>query len=126
MKKAVAVVCAGILVVMACGLVSADQGKEKSKWQEKRIEKMAKDLNLTADQKEKVSAIWKENGDKRDAEMQKNRDAMKAIKDDEDQQIKALLTPEQSQKYEKQQAERKEKMDKKMKKWDKKECKAEK
>ncbi len=126
MKKAAAVIFAGIFVVMACGLASANEGKEKGKWQEKKVEKMTKDLGLNTDQQGKVSAILKDNSDKIEAETQKYMDAKKAIRDAEDQQIMAVLTPEQAQKYLKEQAEHKEKMDKKMKKWEKKEGKAEK
>jgi Spy/CpxP family protein refolding chaperone len=119
MKKAVTLVCAGMLVIQVCGLAFAGDDKNPAKWQEKRVEKMAKKLDLTKEQKEKVAAIFKESGDKIQAETQKMQEAKKAIREDESQKIKAVLTPDQAQKYEKMQAERKEKMEKKEKKMDK-------
>jgi len=116
MKRAVAILCAGILIVTAYGLMSAKDDKDAGKWQEKKIEKMSKDLNLTAEQKDKLAAIMKENDEKIKAEWQKCQEAVKVIREGKDQQIKAVLTPEQAQKYEKNQAERKEKKEKKEKK----------
>jgi len=88
MKKAVAMLCAGMLVVLAFGLVFANEDKDAGKWQEKKIEKMSKNLNLTAEQKDKLSAIMKENGEKIKAEWQKCQEAVKVIREGEDQQIK--------------------------------------
>jgi len=93
--------------------------KKMMEEQAKHLEKMTKDLNLTPDQKSKVEVILKEKGDKMKAEMQKMQDDKKAIKDEADQKIKDILTPEQLQKFDKIQAEHKAKMEKKMKKGDK-------
>jgi Spy/CpxP family protein refolding chaperone len=111
MKKVFALFFVGMLMVQGFGLAFADE-KDQSKMHEKRIEKLTKELNLTADQKDKVSSILKESGEKIKAEMEKVREV---IKQDTDQKIKAVLTPEQAVKYDAQKAERRAKMEKKMK-----------
>lgn len=117
MKKLLAVIFAGILTVQAGGIVFAAEDKDEGKWQDnKKIVKMTKDYDLTGEQKEKVSVIMKETVDKIKAEKQKFQETTKAIKAGEEQKIKAVLTPEQSQKYEKKRAENKEKMEKMRKK----------
>jgi Spy/CpxP family protein refolding chaperone len=111
MKKAVALAFAALLAVQMSGLALAGEKKDPARWQEKRVEKMVKDLDLTAEQKDKIAAVMKESDEARKAEMEK----MKALRQDEEQKIKAVLTPEQAQKYDARQAKRKTKGHKKMK-----------
>ena len=106
---------AAVLALQVSLPVFAEGKGDPAKKQEQRLEKMTKDLNLTPDQKEKVGAILKEQGEKNKADMQKCQDTMKANRDSLDQNIKSVLTPEQVTKFEKMQADRKAKMDKKMK-----------
>jgi Spy/CpxP family protein refolding chaperone len=67
-----------------------------NKW----MDNLSKELNLTAKQNEKILAIRKEFVDKSSEETNKTRKAEEAIITEEIQKIKALLTPEQAQKYE--------------------------
>lgn len=99
-----------------CGGGEMQCGMEQSrgKGPEGRLERMSKDLNLTAEQKEKISAIVKESGEKMKEAMQKARESGKAAREETDKQIKAVLTPEQAQKFEAMQVEREKKMEKKM------------
>jgi Spy/CpxP family protein refolding chaperone len=90
---------------------------KKDQWEQKkkgnRIDKMAEELNLTPEQKDKISAIMKDSDEQIKAQMQKARDNVKAIWDDSNQKIKGTLTPEQVQKFDKMEKERQEKMPKK-------------
>lgn len=79
----------------------------KAKWQEKRLERMTKQLGLTPEQKEKISAIFKENDDKIAAEAQKTKETVKTIMQDTDKQVTAALTPGQAKKYVEMKEERK-------------------
>lgn len=125
MKRILMFVVAGMLTIQTQGLVFAmddvdmggkkDIGQSMEKMQEKHLDKMTKDLDLTPEQREKVSAIMKENNEARKAEMQKRMEAAKA-RESTDAKIKAVLTPDQIQKFDAMRAERKEKMGKKMKK----------
>ena len=100
MKKAVSVLCAGLLLVSVCGLVFAKDGKDKAKPRETRLEKLTKELGLTPEQKGKVSVILDETQAKVKEASAKSVDARKAIFDNESTKITPLLTPEQSKKYE--------------------------
>ena len=127
MKKSLLIALGCIVAMQVYGLVYAKDDKECSKCDKKmeqctvkkdkkHLDKMAKELNLTADQKDKVAAIMKETGENRKTEMQKMRENAKAEMEATDKKIEAVLTPDQVQKFEKMKADRKEKMDKKMKK----------
>lgn len=122
MKKFLAVVIVGIFV-MGSGLalakdmqgeckVAPDKKMEQKKknWQTKRLERMAKELSLTTEQKDKVAAIFKENDAKAKAVMDKAKEEMNAIRDTGDKQVKAVLTPEQVKKYDEMKAEMQKKM----------------
>lgn len=128
MKRIVSMLIGCVLAMQVCGLVYAADDKEckpcdkkdmqqgVEKMQQKHLDKMAKELNLTPDQKQKISAIMKENGEKRKTEMDKKREEAKAEMEATDKKITDILTPEQAQKFEKMKTDRKEKMEKKMKK----------
>jgi Spy/CpxP family protein refolding chaperone len=113
MKRIVAVLFAGVVVMQAAGLAFAGCPKDAGKQQEKRVEKMARRLDLSAEQKTKIAAILAASDEKMRAEMQKIREAAQAARAETEQQIKAVLTPEQAQKFEKQLADRKARMEKK-------------
>lgn len=107
MKRVFVVLFAGLF--MAQGFAYAMDCPGQCKIQDKRCEKMMKGLNLTAEQKEKVAAVFKECGEKCRVEIEKIRETMRQ---ETDTKIKAILTPEQAQKYDAQVAERREKMEK--------------
>lgn len=115
MKRMVALLCAGVLSASLCASAFAGEGKRFEKGQEKRLDKMSQELNLTAEQKTKVSAIFKESTEKRKAEMQKIRELNKATREETDKKLQAVFTPDQLVKYEKMKAGRKAEMEKKMK-----------
>ncbi len=129
MKKLLAVVIVGIFMLGA-GVVFAkemqgegpgprerkmerkDYRMEKGKedWQAKRIERMDRNLNLTAEQKDKVAAIFKENDAKTKAAMDKAKKEMDAIRDAGHKKVKTVLTPEQAKKFDEMKAEMQKKM----------------
>ncbi len=114
------------MVTLALGLATitfAQQTLQKQNWEQRKIEmqqkqqehldKMQKDLNLSADQIKKIKVLQ----DKRFAEMETQRakkmddrkqkiQEMQAKKVAHDAEMKNILTPEQYQKWEKQREER--------------------
>jgi Spy/CpxP family protein refolding chaperone len=64
---------------------------------EKRVERMTKTLDLNAEQKTKIEAIFKA-----------QREKFKALQDETHASIKAVLTPEQATKFDAQQEKRQE------------------
>lgn len=122
MKKLLAVMIVG-LFVLGSGLALAKEMKKecpvapdkkveqkKEDWQAKRLDRMAKELNLTAEQKEKIAAIFKENDIKVKTVMDKAKKDMNAIRDTNEKQIKAVLTPEQAKKHDEMKAGMQKKM----------------
>ncbi len=91
MKKTIV---AGALAVslFAAGIVAANFEHKR----ENRLERMAENLNLTADQQTKIRAIFDEKHSK-----------MKALHEESHKKVLAVLTPEQKEKFEKQREERK-------------------
>lgn len=113
MKKLWAAVIVGVFM-MGSGLAlakeiqgecpgSPDTKREQKRedWQAKRLDRMAKDLNLSVEQKDKIAAIFKENDAKAKVVMDKVKEDMDAIRATGDKQVKEVLTPEQVQKYDK-------------------------
>lgn len=75
---------------------------------EQRVERMNTEVNLTADQKTKVTALFEEDGKKmrelrQDTSLsQEDRRAkMRTMREESDKKLKAILTPDQWQKWEK-------------------------
>lgn len=94
--------------------------KESKELPEKRLEKLSTGLSLTPAQKEKVSFIMQDTDDKIKAEKtQSFKNVIQLIRD-ENNQIKALLNPEQLKKFKglkkEKKAEKKENTDNKIKK----------
>lgn len=125
MKKMIPMALAGVTMLL-CGAVYADDmaaGKPEkapmtmeekmAKKQADHLDMMTKKLALTPDQTDKVGAILKANGEQKKAMMMKMEADEKTMKEAQDTQIKAILTPEQSAMYDKMMAEHKAKMDKK-------------
>lgn len=124
MKKLLTVMIVSIFV-LGSGLVLAKEARvdspgmpgqkmaqKKEDWQSKRLERMATDLNLTAEQKDKIAGIFKGNDVKIKAVMEKAKEELNAIRDTGEKQIKAILTPEQVKKFDEMKAERQKKMGK--------------
>ena len=83
------------------------------------MKKMAEELNLTDDQKEKLKPIMKEQGEKMKAlfddssiSQEDKRAKMKELREANATKIKAILTPEQTTKFEAMQKENQERMKK--------------
>jgi Spy/CpxP family protein refolding chaperone len=94
---------------------SAKDGKKGGKRGpsvEQRLDRMTEELKLTDDQKPKVKTVL-EDGAKKRQEMfsdssvprEQRREKMQAIMDDESKKLKAILTPEQNEKWEKMRAD---------------------
>ncbi len=68
-----------------------------------RLDKMAEELKLTAEQKTKVEAVLKEQGEKmrgmKDATPEERRAKAKALREDTTKKMKEILTPEQYEKW---------------------------
>ena len=122
MKKLWALAIVGVFM-LGSGLALAQEmkgecpGPPEKKMEQKRedrqterLNRLAKDLNLTAEQKDKIGAIFKENETKAKAAMDKTREEMKTLRDAGEKKIKAVLTPEQAKKFEEMQAEMRKKM----------------
>ena len=79
---------------------------------EQRLDRMTEELKLTDDQKPKVKAVL-EDGAKKRQEMfsdssvprEQRREKMQALMDEESKKLKAILTPEQNEKWEKMRAD---------------------
>lgn len=71
-----------------------------------RLEKMAKELNLTTDQKEKLKGVFKDEAEKmkglredKNLSKEDRRSRLKSIHEDFEGQLKNILTPEQQEKW---------------------------
>src|SRR5262249_44680806 len=69
---------------------SKDFKEHRQEWQERRLERMSEELNLTADQKAKIKALFDD-----------QRAKMKALHEETRTKMMALLTPDQKAKLEK-------------------------
>ena len=91
-----------------------DRGEVPQILIDKRVEKMAEKLSLTVDQQAQLKTLFTESGQKmlaaksEDGDRRANREAIKALREMTDAQIKTLLTPEQQETYEALKAERRE------------------
>ncbi len=106
----VAALVGGLL--LACGSASAQdtkEGKKKGQFSpQARVEQMAKDLNLTDAQKAKLTPVFEEQGKKMRAmredtnlSQEQRQEKMREMRTESDKQIKAILTPEQWEKWQK-------------------------
>jgi Spy/CpxP family protein refolding chaperone len=96
-------------------MTKAEMDEHMAKKHDDMLKKMNKELNLTAEQSDKVSTILKNRGEQKKSSMTKMKDQEMEIMDKEDQEIKAVLTPEQQGKYDQMITDRKKRMEKKMK-----------
>jgi len=120
MKKLIPIALAGAIAMLIGAAAFADDmgmGKmteeKMMKKQTEKVEMMTKTLSLTPDQKDKVAAILKANGEQKKAMMMKMEADEKTMKEAQDTQIKAILTPDQQAKFDKMVADQKAKWQKK-------------
>lgn len=88
------------------------EGKGKGPSAEERMKRMAEALNLTDEQKAKIEPILKEEGEKlraifqdQNASREEKGKKMQEARKDISAKMKAVLTPEQAEKFEKLQSE---------------------
>jgi protein CpxP len=93
----------------AKGTNAPANGKKRGGTPAERVDRMATELNLTADQKTKVTAQFEEDGKKMrelradtSVPREQQREKMRAIRDASDKKLKTILTPDQWDKLQKQ------------------------
>ena len=97
MKK---IIVFALAVLLGAGTMSAQRGGERQRMSvEDRVAQMAKELDLTADQQKKITAIYTESEKKRNSE-RPTREQMRAEFEKIDKQVTAVLTKTQQKKYE--------------------------
>lgn len=105
---------AGVIAAIALGgliafstMATAQEGKEGKKKGgmsvEQQMERLNEAVKLTDEQKPKVEAVLKESAKKREAlsdvPQDERRDKQRAIREEQDTKLKAILTPDQYEKY---------------------------
>ena len=96
--------------LLACATVTSaqDAPKKKGPTVEQRVDRMNTELNLTADQKTKVTALF-EDTQKKMRELRQDtslsqedrREKVRGMREAEDKKLKEILTPEQWEKWQK-------------------------
>ena len=96
--------------LLACATITSaqDAPKKKGPSVEQRVDRMNTALNLTADQKTKVTALF-EDSQKKMRELRQDtslsqedrRDKMRSMREAEDKKLKEILTPDQWEKWQK-------------------------
>lgn len=90
-----------VAVLMGVGSMSAQRGGGRQKMTvEQQVANMTKELNLTADQQKKITAIYTDFEQKRKAGAEVSREQMRAERQELDKQVNAVLTDTQKAKYE--------------------------
>jgi periplasmic protein CpxP/Spy len=112
----VAALVAGVMLAYSPALRAQDakEGQDAKKHEgrpggpqamKEHLDKMAVDLKLTADQKTKVEAVMKEQGEKmrgmRDLPKDQRHEKAKALREEVTKKMKGILTPEQFAQWEK-------------------------
>jgi len=87
----------GLLLAFCVLPLTAFAEPDTDNMAEKRVERMTKTLDLNAEQKTKIEAIFKA-----------QREKFKALQDETHASVKAVLTPEQATKFDAQQEKRQE------------------
>jgi len=105
---------AGAGLALAEGMKCESNMDKQGKGQEKRVNRLAKELKLTEDQKTKVAAIFKEDEPQMKVFMDKMMADMKVMRDASDQKVKSILTPDQAKQYDQIKEKHQKKMDEKM------------
>lgn len=98
MKK---IIVLAFAIIMGAGTMSAQRaGGHPRMSVEDRVEHMAKELNLTDEQKQQIIAIYKDSAAKRTEGTRPTREEMRAEMEKVKQKVNAVLTDEQKKKYE--------------------------
>ena len=98
MKK---IIVLALAVLFCAGTMSAQRGGGRQRMSvENRVEQMAKELDLTADQQKKILAIYKDSESKRKEGERPTHEQMRAEFERIDKQVTAVLTKTQQKKYE--------------------------
>lgn len=98
MKK---IIVFALAVLLGAGTMSAQRGGgPKRMSMEDRVAHMAKNLNLTAEQQKKITAIYADFDSKRKAGERPTREQMRAEFEKMDKQITEVLNDTQKKKYE--------------------------
>lgn len=96
-----------MMLLFVAGVMAQPEGGDRpnrEEMQKKRMEMMKTELNLTADQVTKVTAIQADADKKMEAvfasgDRESGREKMKAIREDSDKKIKEVLTADQAKKW---------------------------
>ncbi len=93
---------------IVCAQDTPTKGKKGRPTVEQRVERLNKELNLTDEQKTKVTALFEDEGKKmRDMrgdtnlDPQQRREKMQELRKETDTKMKAILKPDQYEKYQK-------------------------
>ena len=98
MKK---IIVFALAVLLGAGTMSAQRGGGRQRMSvEDRVAQMTKELDLTADQQKKITAIYTESQSKRNSGERPTREQMRAEFEKIDKQVTAVLTKTQQKKYE--------------------------
>lgn len=108
------VVALAVSGLVACATLAtaqdstAPKGGRRGPSPQQQVERMSTELNLTADQKTKVTSLLEDQAKKaRELRQDSNlaqedrREKMRALREETDKKLKEILTPEQHQKWEK-------------------------
>lgn len=99
MKK---IMILAVAVLMGVGSISAQRGGVRPRMTvEQQVANMTKELDLTADQQKKITAIYTDFEQKRKAGAEVSREQMRAERQELNKQVNAVLTDTQKAKYEK-------------------------
>jgi len=88
----------------------------REEFHQKRLEKLQKELDLTAEQKEKISKLLKDGWAKSEEEMKKMREQVRKFREETDKEIEKLLNSGQVKKFRQLREEMKERRQKNHKK----------
>jgi len=110
----IAALIAGVMLAYTPALRAQDskegkkEGRGKDRWaaaSKERVDRMAQELSLNDEQKKKVEALFKEQGDKmrgmRDLTQEERQAKGKTMREEMTKKMKEILTPEQFAKWEK-------------------------
>ena len=97
MKK---IIIMALAVLWGAGTMSAQRDGKQRMSTENRVARMTKQLNLTEEQQQKITAIYKDFESKRKEGERLNREKMMEEMKKVNEQVNSVLTDEQKKKYE--------------------------